>query len=131
VNTVASKSAERPKLARDRRYSTGFPIRCTHEEKREIFARATRARRSASRFLVELGMREEGQLFALPPTPQDPSLLEGLVVQLRRLGTILNELARRAQASAFDQTDSPADADLRNAVREVKEVLGELRSRLT
>ena len=87
-------------------YPTGFPIRCTHREKREIFTRATRANRSASRFLVELA------------------------VQLRRVGTNLNQLARRTHDTAPTDTDPPADAEVAEATRAVTEVVQRVRERL-
>lgn len=122
--------AERPKPLqevshakrdRERRYPTGFPVRCTDAEKREIYARAERARRSASRFLVELGMRE-GEGPTSPRSGEELSALEGLIVQLRRIGTSLSELIRCAQVADYEGGSPPVEL-LREAVQEVKRVV--------
>src|SRR5688572_32450202 len=87
-----------------RKFPTGFPIRCTHEEKRRIYLSAQEARLSASRFLVEMAMHEDRGAGGRP-SPEDVTVLEGLIVHLRRLGSSLNELAGRGQtAKYFDLT---------------------------
>ena len=116
--------------SRNRRYPTGFPIRCTLEEKAEIYARAERASRSASRFLVQLGTSGDGEPPASRLFPEDLSILEGLMVQLRRVGTNLHELARREHAFLHGETYSPSDDDVEDAVREVSDVIDQIRSRI-
>lgn len=119
-----------PNGGRERLYPTGFPIRCTNKEKREIFARAKRANRSASRFLVELGTLEDGQLLAPQPSPEELAVLEALTVQLRRVGTNLNQLAHREHASAYTDVEPPSDGEVREAVRAIEEVIRLIRARL-
>ncbi len=75
------------------RYPTGFPVRCTEAEKREIFARAERANRSASRFLVELAIAEGDNGIGAPLSREELQVVEGLMVQLRRVASNLHELA--------------------------------------
>ena len=116
---------------RQRRYTTGVLVRCTPAEKKEIYARARRANRSASRFLVELGIGENGGAAVERPPPQELAVLEGLMVQLRRVATTLNDLARREHASDHAGIDPPTDAEFRQAATGVKELLDQLRSRLT
>ena len=128
---MGTKPVAQRESRRERSFSTGFPVRCTHAEKQEIFARAARAKRSASRFLVELATRIEAHELPSCPSPEELSLLEGLLVQLRRLGTNLNEIARHQQASEYDRGDRRTDADLRVVVRDVRSVIDLLRSRLT
>lgn len=119
-----------PNGGRERLYPTGFPIRCTDGEKREIFARAKRANRSASRFLVELGTLEAGQILAPQPSPEELAVLEALMLQLRRVGTNLNQLVHREHASAYTDVEPPSDSEVRGAVREIEEVLRRIRARL-
>lgn len=113
------------------RYPTGFPVRCTEAEKREIFARAERAKRSASRFLVELAITAGDNGIGAPPSPEDLQVLEGLMVQLRRLASNLHELASREYASAADDSDRLPPVEVDEAVLEVRRVLDQLRSCLT
>lgn len=115
---------------RERLYPTGFPIRCTHREKREIFTRAKRANRSASRFLVELGTLAEGQLLAPHLSSEELAALEELAVQLRRVGSNLNQLARRTHISAYTDTEPPTDAEVGEAVRATEELIRLIRERL-
>lgn len=112
-----------------RRYPTGFPVRCTEVEKQEIFARAERANRSASRFLVELAVSNGGNGMACL-SAEDLMVVEGLMVQLRRLASNLQELASREHAAADDSTDAPAAGDIDEAVLEVRGLLDQLRARL-
>jgi hypothetical protein len=118
-----------PNDGRERLYPTGFPIRCTHKEK-EIYARAKRANRSASRFLVELGTLEAGQPLAPRPSPEELAALEALMVQLRKVGVNLNQLAHREHASAYTDIEPPSDGEVREAVRAVEEMLRLIRARL-
>jgi hypothetical protein len=112
------------------RYPTGFPIRCTEAEKQEIFARAERANRSASRFLVERAVAVSEHGIDVRRLHDERELLEGLTVQLRRLASNLHELADREHASAADDSDAPSPAELDEAVLEVRAMLDQLRSRL-
>jgi len=127
---MGTTPATGPNGGRERLYPTGFPIRCTHGEKREIYDRAKRANRSASRFLVELGTLEDGQLLAPQPSPEELSVLEALSVQLRRVGTNLNQLAHREYASAYNDVGPPSDGEVREAVSAIDEVLRLIRARL-
>lgn len=124
---LEASGAKRP---RERRYRTGFPVRCTAAEKQDIFARAKHARRSASRFLVELALQESTQHHLRAISSEELSALEGLIVQLRRLASNLSELATRQHASAYDDADAPADAEVRKAVQEVRRMLDQIRSRI-
>jgi hypothetical protein len=127
---MGSETSTSSKATRGRLYPTGFPIRCTHQEKREIFARAGRANQSASRFLVTLAMRDGGQLVSFRASPMEASVLEGLMVQLRRIGTNLYELARRGDASEGADAERDAAAEVREVAHEVREILDRIRSRL-
>jgi hypothetical protein len=127
---MGSEASTSSKATRKRLYPTGFPIRCTHQEKREIFARAERANQSASRFLVKLAMRDGGHLMSSQASPKEFSVLEGLMVQLRRIGTNLYELARRSDAAEGADAERDAAAEVREAAREVREILDRIRSRL-
>ena len=111
------------------RYPTGFPVRCTEAEKREIFARAERANRSASRFLVETVMADGRNGNASRPSPEELEALEGMMVQLRRLASNLHELATREHAAADDVSDVPSAVEIDEAVLEVRGMLDQLRSR--
>lgn len=112
-----------------RRYLTGFPIRCTAAEKREIYAKAERACTSASRFLVELVTKGEEHV-TVQRSEEELSALEGLIVQLRRLGTNLHELARRA-CDVDREGQSPSADQICDAAQEVKQLLDQLRTKLT
>lgn len=112
------------------RYPTGFPVRCTEVEKQEIFSRAERANRSASRYLVELAITNGESLRDHRPSPEELEVLEGLMVQLRRLASNLQELAGWEHASASDDSDPLFSADVDEAVLEVRGMLDRLRSRL-
>ena len=112
------------------RYPTGFPVRCTEAEKHEIFARAERANRSASRFLVELAVAISDNGIDTRPSREELEVVEGLIVQLRRLASNLHELASREHTSAVDDADAPSPAEIDQAVLEVRAMLDQLRSRL-
>lgn len=112
------------------RYPTGFPIRCTEAEKEEIFSRAERANRSASRFLVELAVAGDDDRWGARPSTEELQVVEGLMVQLRRLASNLHELASREHDSAADDSDAPSPAEIDEAVLEVRGMLDQLRSRL-
>ena len=112
------------------RYPTGFPVRCTEAEKRKIFARAEGANRSASRFLIELGVADDGGVGARS-SPEELQVVEGLIVQLRRLASNLHELASREHAAVDDDFDALSPAEIDEAVLEVRGILDQLRSRLT
>ena len=113
-----------------RRFPAGFPVRCTDAEKREIFARAERANRSASRFLVELAITGGDNGIAARPSREELEVVEGLMVQLRRLASNLHELASRDLAADGDDADAPSPAEIDEAVLEVRAMLDQLRSRL-
>lgn len=126
---MATQRAADPKLLRGRRYATGFPIRCTEQEKAEIFAQAARANRSASRFLVELAVRTTGPSFDSPRSTQELAALEGLMVQLRRVATNLQVLAHHDHRSVTGDGElSPTAADA--VVSEIREVLAQIRERV-
>lgn len=111
------------------RYPTGFPVRCTEAEKQEIFSRAEHANRSASRYLVELAVADGEHAHAGRPTREELEVVEGLMVQLRRLASNLQELASREHASAGDDCDTPSPAEVDEAVLEVRGMLDRLRAR--
>ena len=111
------------------RYPTGFPVRCTDSEKREIFARAERANRSASRFLVELATTPGDDGIHARPSQEELEVVEGLMVQLRRLVSNLQQLASREQAAADYDVDALSAVEIDEAVLEVRGILDQLRSR--
>lgn len=112
------------------RYLTGFPVRCTDAEKHEIFIRAERANRSASRFLVELAMADDDDGVGARLSGEELEILEGLMVQLRRLASNLHELASREHAADDDDSGTLAPGEIDEAVLEVRAMLDQLRSRL-
>ena len=126
---MAVPDATHVESGRRGRYPTGFPVRCTEAEKREIFARAERANRSASRFLVETVIADGGNGNASRPSPEELEVVEGLMVQLRRLASNLHELATREHAAADDDSDVPSAVEIDEAVLEVRGILDQLRSR--
>lgn len=128
-NGLAIQRPADQKPLRRRRYPTGFPIRCTEREKAEIFARAASVNRSASRFLVELAVRATGPGFASPQSREDLAVLEGLLVQLRRVATNLQELARRDHQFVVHE-GAAAPAELDEAVAQARDVLNLVRDRL-
>lgn len=115
---------------RDRRYSTGFPVRCTEAEKHKIFSRAERANQSASRFLVELAIADGDKALNARPSREELEVLEGLMVQLRRIASNLLELASREHTAADDDSEASAAAEIHEAVLQVRGLLDQLRSRL-
>ena len=115
---------------RRRRFPAGFPVRCTDAEKQEIFARAERANRSASRFLVELAIADGDDGIPARPSRDELEAVEGLMVQLRRLASNLHELAGREHGSEVDDADALSPAEIDDAVLEVRAMLDQLRSRL-
>ena len=125
IEQTTRRSRGRPK-----RYPYGLPVRGTAEEIRTIHTNARKANRSASRFLVELGTLPEGQVLAPRPSEEDLAVLEALMVQLRRVGTNLNQLAHREHASAYTGTEPPTEAEVREVVQAVRELLRTLRGRL-
>ena len=127
---MAVPEATHAKRRHGGQYPTGFPVRCTDAEKREIFVRAGRASRSASRYLVELALAENGEGFSSLSSPEELGALEGLMVQLRRVASNLNELARREQAAANRDADAPPAAEIEEAVLEVRGMLDQIRARL-
>ena len=127
---MAISEASGAKRPRERRYRTGFPVRCTAAEKQGIFARARQAGRSASRFLVELALLETASCHSPGRSSEELSALEGLIVQLRRLASNLSELATRQHASAYNDADAPADAEIREVMQEVRRMLDQIRSRV-
>ena len=118
---------ERPSKGR---FRTGFPVRCTEAEKREIFARAELANRSASRFLVERAITDGDHGAGARASREELEVVEGLMVQLRRLANNLHELAAREHAAADDDSDVGSAAEIDEAVLEVHGMLDQLRSRL-
>ena len=112
------------------RYLAGFPVRCTEAEKQEIFARAERANRSASRFVVESVIANGGNGLASCRSWEELDVMEGLMVQLRRLANNLHELAAREHAAADDDSDVGSAAEIDEAVLEVRGILDQLRSYL-
>lgn len=112
------------------RYPTGFPIRCTEAEKQEIFARAMRANRSASRFVVELAMADGSNGMGGRLPKNDLEVVEGLIVQLRRLASNLHALASLQHDSPMTGSAVPSPAEIDQAVLEVRDLLDQLRSHL-
>ena len=110
------------------RYPTGFPVRCSQAEKQKIFSCAERANRSASRYLVELAIANAESVRDHRPSREELELLEGLMIQLRRLASTLQELASWEHASAPDDSDAPSPGEIDEAVLEVRGMLDRLRA---
>jgi hypothetical protein len=77
-------------MTRQRTYHVRLTVRLTDEEQHRICDRARVAGPSASRYLVEAGLAATA-----PPDPGERALLEGALFHLRRVGTNLNQIARR------------------------------------
>jgi hypothetical protein len=77
-----------------------------------------------------LGTLAEGQLLAPRLSPEELTVLEELAVQLRRVGSNLNQLARRQHISAYTDIEPPADAEIGEATRAVEVVVRLVRERL-
>jgi hypothetical protein len=67
---------------------------------------------------------------ALPPDPEERTLLETLLFQLRKAGVNLNQLAQRQNSAAYSDADVPVDAELREAARAVTDLVLEIEKRL-
>jgi hypothetical protein len=111
-----------------RRFTTGFPVRCTDEEKKEIAARADRANRSISRFLVELALVDAASHLLRSFPVADPAALEAAVVQLRRLIGTLNELM--ADPAVAHGVPEPTSARLASVITDIEDLIAELWSGL-
>lgn len=75
-------------------------------------------------------MREGRQPQSSHSSPEKFSVLEGLMVQLRRVGTNIHELARRSHAPESVDFGRGSDAEVRDMIREVRDTLDQIRSRL-
>ncbi|MQA92206.1 MAG: hypothetical protein GEU90_18600 [Gemmatimonas sp.] len=106
-------------------------MRCTEAEKQEIFAMAKRANRSASRFLVELALLRDHENRGTIQSADEVAALEALAVQLRRLGSNLDALARRSDDLASDHAGALSMIEARDVVQEVWRMLDQVRMRLT
>jgi hypothetical protein len=107
-----------------RRFTTGFPVRCTDEEKLAITARAENANRSLSRFLVELALLDAESEAVRTRSAADSSTLEALIVQLRRLIGTLNELLR--DPALADPNAEPTAERVTSAITDVEDLIAEL-----
>jgi hypothetical protein len=126
-----STEQPRPRRRRRKSYTAGLPVRGTPEEIAAIRANARRAHRSASRFLVELGTREDAPDRLPSRAPEDRAALEELTYQLRKVGVNLNQLAHRENsADVGGSALPPTDAELQEAARAVTEAVQQIRERL-
>ncbi len=107
-------------------------MRVTYDEHQELAERAHAARRSLSRYLIESGLRGRPPKLqsALPPSPEERAILEGLFFQLRKAGVNLNQLAHRENSAAYTDAEPPTDAELREASKAVSELVREIEKRL-
>jgi hypothetical protein len=104
-------------MPRRRAYETHFSVRVTRAELAALTARARANRLSLSRYLVEAGL-------GAPETLPDPALRqerERALFHLRKVGTNLNQLARRLNSGGPVATEQLA-ATLQ-AVRTAAEAL--------
>lgn len=121
----------RPHQRRRKSYTAGLPVRGTPEEIATIRANARRAHRSASRFLVELGTREDAPDRLPSRAPEDRAALEELAYQLRKVGVNLNQLAHRENSADLGGSAlPPTDAELQEAARAVSEAVQQIREHL-
>lgn len=124
-----AESLRRRRLAGD--YPVPIFVRATEGEAKAIRARAIRSGRSVSRYLAELGAREDG--VPLPPRPTDAELAElsALRYELRKVGVNLNQLAHRENsADVGGAAEPPSDAELLDAAREVRAAVDRIAERL-
>jgi hypothetical protein len=121
-----AESLRRRRLAGE--YPVPIFVRATEDEAKAIRAHAIRSDRSVSRYLAELGAREDG--VPLPPRPTDAEL-SALRYLLRKVGVNLNQLAHRENsADAGGPAEPPSEAELIGAAREVRAVVDRIAERL-
>lgn len=114
------------------RYPKMVTVRVTLEEHEELLRRAQRTRLSASRFLVRCGLSQR-----LPPlrdrpapTPEERRDLEFLLYQLRKVGTNLNQLAKRTNAARLFGRMRPPASKVEQAASAAEGLIRLLRKRL-
>lgn len=106
--------------------------RVTDQEHQEIIRRAELARMSASRYLVWSGTRQKLPRLreSLPPSPEQQEKLRGLLYELRRVGTNLNQLAYGFNLARMTGLVPPAERDILEAGAAVEALTKEIRGRL-
>jgi hypothetical protein len=127
--TDKTESLRRRRLAGN--YPVPIFVRATEDEAEAIKAHAGRSGRSVSRYLAELGAREDGA--PLPPRPSEAELAElsALRYELRKVGVNLNQLAHRENsADVGGPAEPPSEAELIDAARGVRAVVERLAERL-
>lgn len=124
---------ERPKRRwNDGNYPARITVRLTREEKAEILVRADRAVLSDSRYLVRCGLakRLPPMRDTPPPTEGERKDLEFLLFELRKVGTNLNQLAKRTNAARLLGRTPPPLARVEQAAVMVEGLLRLIRKRL-
>ena len=127
--TDKAESLRRRRLAGD--YPVPIFVRATEDEAKAIKAHAGRCRRSVSRYLAELGAREDGAPLPPRPTAEELAELSALRYELRKVGVNLNQLAHRENsADAGGAAEPPSEAELIDAAREVRAAVQRIAERL-
>jgi len=83
---------KRAKKVRQKKYPKVFTLRATEGEHERLVNRASEARLSLSRFLVECGLSKDA------PTWEDRQQRERAIIQLIRAGNNLNQIAKQLNA---------------------------------
>ena len=117
-----TESLRRRRLAGD--YPVPIFVRATEAEAKAIKQHAARSGRSVSRYLAELGAREDGS----PPPPRlteaELGELSAARYELRKVGVNLNQLAHRENsADVGGPAEPPSEAELLEAARAVREAV--------
>ena len=100
-------------------------VRFSAEEKQKTEQNAAVTGLSVSRFLAKTGSAA-----TQPLTKEEKNFLIEIILQLRRIGNNLNQLAIAQNASRFGNTAAPASSEIERAGIELKKLIQILRNKL-
>ena len=103
-----------------RRYTNPVPVRMTPDENSRLKERANQAGLSLSRYLVECG------LITGPSTYEDREQRERALMEIRRVGNNLNQVARRLNG----RTGTINSQGVEQVLAELSDALQQLRALL-
>ncbi len=114
------------------RYPKAVTVRVTLDEHAQIRERAGRARLSDSRYLARCGLEKRLPPMSdrTPPTEEERKDLEFLLFELRKVGTNLNQLAKRTNSARLLGRTPPPLARVEQAASMVEGLLRLIRKRL-
>ena len=121
-----------PRRWNSERYPKMVTVRVTEEEHRGLTERAARSGLSTSRYLVRcgLGLRLPALRDAYPPNPDERRHLVLLLAELRKVGTNLNQLARRSNRARLFRGFGPPKSQIERASGQAGALIRLLRHRL-